>query len=261
LRELALNVVGQNSPYHRVIETADVNLSVILGEVWQGSDLPPWVATLKKYSAVKNKVLQAQKTGKQAPQEKGQGREADVLNYATIYLDVLGQFRTELSTPKKSFESAQKVFEDGEASSRATHPILKAYWALGMLRDTIGSPHEEDRTLWILLARPVAVTWGAMLEESGNYLQQQWEGILLGVKELDSGPKGGKIIEFVNGPAAPFLSRQGGRWVPRRLFDQSVPFTDAFMQYLSRLRLDAMNPGVVKSSPGPEPPFKIVRVS
>jgi hypothetical protein len=100
-----------------------------------------------------------------------------------------------------------------------------------------------------------------MLEESGNYLQQQWEGILLGIGGLDPGPKGGRIIEFVNGPASAFLSRQGGRWVPRKLLEQSVPFTDAFMQYLSRLRLDAMNPGVVQSSPGPEPPFKIVRVS
>ena len=130
-----------------------------------------------------------------------------------------------------------------------------------MLRDTIGSPQQEDRIFWILLARPLALAWRAMLDESGKYLQQQWEGLLLEVKDLDPGPKGAKIIAFVNGSAAAFLSRQGERWVPRRLLDQNLPFTDLFVQYLSRLRLDAMSTGALQPSPGLEPPFYIARTS
>jgi hypothetical protein len=45
--------------------------------------------------------------------------------------------------------------------------------------------------------------------------------------------------------------------VSRRLLDQSFPFTDGFVQYLSRLRFDAMNPTTFRV----EPPFTIVRSS
>ena len=258
-RELALNVSGADSPYNRVIDSANANLSVILGSAWQGSDLPPWAAMLKQYVALRGKALQAQKTGK--PDEKAQGKESEALGYLAIYLDALSQLRTELSTTEKSFKSSQKAFEEGEPSSKAAHPILRASWALSMLRGSIGSPQDADRLFWILLARPISLAWRAMLDESGKYLQQQWEGLLLEVRDLEPGPKGGKIIAFVNGSAAAFLARQGGRWAPRRLLDQSVPFTDAFVQYLSRLRLDAMNSSAAQPSPGAEPPFNIVRSS
>jgi hypothetical protein len=263
-RELALNIGGAVSPYNRIIETSHANLSVILGNAWEGSDLPPWVATLKKYVALKGKLAETQKAGKQASPESGQGKEADATKYLATYLSALGQIRAELSTTEKSFSSSKKAFEEGEASGQATHPVLKASWALAMLRDTIGSAQGEDRLVWILLARPVDLSWKALLEESGKYLQQQWEGLLLEVKDLDPGPKGGKIIAFVNGSAAVFLSRQGGSWMPKRILDQGVPFTDAFVQYLSRLRLDAIQSGTSTSSsvsPGAQPPPFIVRSS
>jgi hypothetical protein len=89
---------------------------------------------------------------------------------------------------------------------------------------------------------------------------------LLEVKDLDPGPKGGKIIAFVNGSAAVFLSRQGGSWVPRRILDQGVPFTDAFVRYLALLRLNAIQSGTSAPSSssvstGPQPPAFIVRTS
>ncbi|PYJ71637.1 MAG: hypothetical protein DME76_01175 [Verrucomicrobia bacterium] len=265
-REIALNAGGAESPYNRVIETAHANLSAVLGDSWNSRDLEPWATTLKKFVALRGKVVQAQKSGKQASQESSQGKEADAIKYLSMYLGALGQIRAELSTSEKSFSSAKKAFEEGEASGNATHPVLKASWALGMLRDTIGSLQGEDRIFWILLARPIAVSWKATLEESGKYLQQQWEGLLLEVRDLDPGPKGGKIIAFVNGSAAVFLSRQGSYWVPRRILDQAVPFTDPFLRYLSLLRRDAINSGTSTSLPsslssGPQPPAFIVRTS
>jgi type VI secretion system protein ImpL len=264
IREIALSAGQPESPYNRVIDAAYANLSVVLGDAWKGGDLQPWAATLKKYVAFKAKIVEAQKTGKQMAQEAGQGKEADAVKYLTIYLNAMSQVRTELSTTEKSFLSSKKAFEEGEPSAGATQPILKASWALGMLRDTIGSPQGEDRIFWILLGRPVFLSWKALLEEAGKYLQQQWEGLLLEVKDLDAGPKGGKIIAFVNGSAAVFLTRRGGYWAPRRILDQSVPFTDAFVQYLSRLRLDAIQSSSTttpSSSLSAQPPAFIVRTS
>jgi hypothetical protein len=185
----------------------------------------------------------------------------------TTYLGAIDQMRAELSTPERSFTSAKKAFEEVEVSATATQPALKASWALGMLKDKIGSPQGEDRLIWILLARPVALGWKAMLDESGKYLQQQWEGLLLEVKDQEPGPRGSKIIGFVNQSAAVFLTRQRSSWAARRILDQAVPFTDSFLQYLSRLSLDAIKPnpsGVAlpqAALPGPQPPAYIARIS
>lgn len=254
------------SPFHRVIEAASSNLSAILGDSWQRDDLEPWVKTLKRYSALSAKIAEAQKTGKPASQDGSKDGEA--LKYLTTYLNALDQIRAELSTPEKSFASAKKGFEDAEASANANQPVLKAWWALTMLRDRIGSPQKEDDSLiWLLLQRPLTFGWKAILNESGKYLQQQWEGLLLEVKDLEPGPRGGKIIAFVNQSAAVFLTRQRSSWTARRILDQGVPFTDSFLQYLSRLSLDAIKPGTggLASSqpvlPGPQPPAYIARIS
>jgi hypothetical protein len=136
-----------------------------------------------------------------------------------------------------------------------------------MLRATIGMSQQEDRLVWIMLGSPISFGWRAILEESGKYLQQQWEGLLLEVKDLDAGPKGGKIISFVNGSATSFLSRSGGAWTPKRVLNQAVPFTDAFVQYLTRLSADARQQSpssTIFSTPtgsGPQPPPFIVRNS
>ena len=265
-RDIALVLQGGKSPYSRIVQAAHDNLSVVLGDAWQSGELQPWAATLQRYVALKAKVADAQKSAKTASPEAGQGKEADALKYLAVFLNSLDQVRAELNTPERSFASAKKAFEEREASSGATQPILKASWALEMLRSTIGSPQGDDRLIWIVLASPVALGWKAILEESGKHLQQQWEGLLLEVRDLESGPKGGKIISFVNGSAAVFLSRQGSYWVPRRVLNQGLSFTDAFIQYLSRLRLDALQSTSASSAPapfstGPQPPPYIVRTS
>ena len=261
VKELAASAAGADSSYQRIVASAHANLNAVLGDAWEGGELPPWLVTLKKYVALKAKV---QKAGKQPAKESDPGKEADAAKYLSIYLSALDQVRPELSTPEKSFVSAKKAFEEGEASANATQPVLKASWALTMLRDSMGSPQGEDRLLWLLLARPVALSWKAMLEESGKHLQQQWEGLLLEVKDLDSGSKGGKIIAFVNGSAVVFLATQGGASEPRRILEQSLPFTNEFINYYSRLRRDARSGTVLPPSTpvsgGPQPPNYIARI-
>jgi type VI secretion system protein ImpL len=258
--EFASNVSSPQSPFNRVIDVADANLSIVLGSDWGRDDLPPWAVTLRSFAALKGKIQQAQKAGKTASDEKTGGKEAEAASYLVTYLDALSQLRTEFSTTKKAFESSDKAFQEGEPSSKAAHPILKASWALNMLKDKIGSPRDEDRQFWILLTRPISLAWRAMLEESGKYLQQQWEGLLSEVRELDPGSKGGKAIAFAtNGSAAAFLYREGPRWVARERLNQSIPFTETFLQYLSRVRDHAIQSSSPKALPGPEPPSVIVR--
>jgi hypothetical protein len=261
--ELAKAAVGADSSYDRIINSAYANLAVAVGEPWQRGDVPPWAATLKKYVELKQKLLEAQKSGKGAPPEGG-GQRAEAGKFLTAYLNAVRQLRSELSTTETSFASAKKAFAEGEPSETATHPALKADWALGMLRASMGTQTGEDRLIWLLLARPITLSWKAILEECGKHLQQQWEGLLLEVKGLDAESRGSKVLAFVNASAAGFLSAQRGVWTPKRVLDQSVPFTAAFLQYHSRLRRDAISgappPSAVPSAGLPPPPY-IARVS
>jgi hypothetical protein len=256
--EFASSVAQAESPYNRVIDVMSGNLSTVLGSDWQKNDLPPWVITLRSFVALKGQIQRGQKAGPQSTKEKSNGKDAEAAGYLNMYLDALSQLRTEFSTTKKAYESADRAFQEGEPSGKSSHPILKASWAQSMLKDKIGVARDEDRQFWILLDRPISLAWRAMLEESGKYLQQQWEGLLSEVKELDSGSKGGKAIAFANGSGAAFLAREGTRWVARKRLNQSVPFTDSFLLYLSRVRDHALQASSSKPIPGPEPPSVIV---
>jgi hypothetical protein len=260
--ELTKAAAGADLAYDRIIHSAYESLAVVLAESWQRGDIPPWAATLKKYVELKEKVVQGQKSGKEAPSEGG-GQRADAGKFLAAYLSATRQLRSDLSTTETSFASAKKAFAEGEPSETATHPALKADWALGMLRASMGAQTGEDRLIWLLLARPITLSWKAVLEQSGKHLQQQWEGLLLEVKGLDPESRGSKVLGFVNASAAGFLTTQRGVWAPKRVLDQSVPFTDAFIQYHSRLRRDAISgtsPSVTPS-PGLSPPPYIARVS
>ncbi|HTF93964.1 MAG TPA: type VI secretion protein IcmF/TssM N-terminal domain-containing protein [Verrucomicrobiae bacterium] len=256
-RDLELKILSPESPYHRVLDSAASNLETMIGT---NQDLPAWMTTLRQYGALKKKLLEAQKAGKPAADAKAQGKEAEAQAYFSAYFESLGQLRGELSTTEKSFRSTQKTFEEGEPSAKASQPVLRALWNLNTLRGTIGFPQDEDRVIWVLLGRPVAIAWRAMLAEAGQYLQQQWEGLLLEMIDLPPGPKGAKIISFVNGSASAFLERRGGRYVPRRLLDQNVPFTGEFTQYLLRLRPENLQSGMADTAALPDPPRRIVRV-
>jgi hypothetical protein len=247
-----------------VIETANANLSVIVGERWQGNNLDAWAAALKQYVAMKAKIQKGAATEKQsASDDKGQQQEERASKYLTMYLDGVGELRTDLSAPDKSFKSAQKAFQDGEVSSKATHPLLKATWALSALKDATGSRLAEDAIFWTLLERPLVLAWRAMLAETGRQLQEQWYRLRLGVRtQPDFGVVGEKIYAFAtDGPAAPFLM-QGVRWTPRKLLNQNVQFTDSFLYYLARLRVDAItNPALSSAYPSAEPPPFIVKTN
>ena len=263
-REFGAKVLGPESPYFRVIETANANLSVIVGERWQGNNLDAWAAALKQYVAMKAKIQKGAGAGKQsAPDDKDQQQEERTSKYLAMYLDGVAELRTDLSAPDKCFKSAQKAFQDGEVSSKATHPLLKATWALAALKDATGSRLGEDAIFWTLLERPLVLAWRAMLAETGRQLQEQWYRLRLGVRiQPDLGVVSEKIYAFAtDGPAAPFLT-QGVRWAPRKLLNQNVQFTDAFLYYLARLRVDAItNPALSSTYPTAEPPPFIVKTN
>ena len=282
----ALLLAGPESPYTRAIDMAYANLSVILGNSWEASDLPSWLVTLKKYVALRSKIAEMQKAGKQVAEEKGLNKEpgflttvlqafsqrqqksvseekdlSKSLGFLATYLETLSQLRAELSSTANSYESSKKAFVEGGPSEKATHPILKASWAHRMLRESIGSVNKDDGRFWILLERPIVLGWQAMLGETGKYLQQQWEtlrGEVIGQEDFRTGTD--KMYAFATkGPAAPFLDERGRKWVRKELLEQSVPFREEFLDYLFRYRLYSTQGSPSQTALVPAPPAFIVR--
>jgi hypothetical protein len=258
-REVLLKALGPDSPYGRIIAAASDNLGSLLTNTPR-DNVPLWVDTLRRYAALKAKVAEGQKEtrGKveDAKTKQGETEAREELGYVSGYSEALEQLRRgELSTPEKGFRSAQKAFEEGEPTEKATHPVHRAVWNLQRLKGAFGSRQEEDRIVWALLLRPLQLASRVMVDEAGLYLQQQWDGLWLELTELSPGQKVGKVMGFANGPAASFLERRGDRYVARRLLGENVPFTASFLEYLSRSRLISPdNPGRL------DPPRQIVAV-
>ena len=88
----------------------------------------------------------------------------------------------------------------------------------------------------MLVDRPADFAWRAILDQAGLYLQQQWEALRPELTELPPGAKAGRVMTFVNGPAAPFLERRRDSYSLKALLGENLSFTRQFLDYLARAR-------------------------
>jgi hypothetical protein len=236
-RQLAARLLEVSAPYDRILNVAVENMQPLLPP--PAAALPPQTATQAAEPFAWARVLQ---------------HYAESASRKT-YLDALREAGKQLageSAGEASFQLARAGLQEGKPTEKATHPLLKAWWAVDQFReqqDTGGAA--AAAVLWPLLQRPLLFVWRVLLEETGIYLQERWNELLLEVKDLSIGQKhevlygkGGKLAAFVsgNGPAASFLERRGEEYIRKRLADTEVAFTDPFLLYLKRARVGWAQP-------------------
>jgi type VI secretion system protein ImpL len=254
-RELAVWLLGPDSAYRRVIDTAAINLAPFMGGP-QKEDIPAWALTLQRYADLKAKAAEGQKGGKPGGEDrkaKAGGPDQEAMGYLTGYWDALEQLRAELSTPERAFRAAKKALDEGESSETSAFAFQKAGWNLERLKGSIGAPQRDDQFLWALVDRPYRAAWRAILDQAGVYLQQQWETVRPGLLDPQGSPtsKARDLMGFVNGPAAPFL--EPGSYTPKTLLQgERLSFTGGFLGYLARARRPSDEFGRI------EPPLRII---
>jgi type VI secretion system protein ImpL len=245
-REFAAWVVAPESPYRRVVDAAAANVSPLVPG--PNADAPAWARTLQRHAALRAKLAEVATL---SPEE--QKASASL----AAYNEAVDQLRAEVATPDKAYRSALRGFEEGEPNPGSAHPVPKALWNLRTLRGSLGADQGDDRIFWLLLSRPVELGWRVILDQAGVHLQQQWEAIWpeLAAPETPAAQRAGRVIGFVNDKLAGFLERRGDRYAPRTLFNEGMPFTGAFLDYLARARLFSPD-----ASGRSEPPRQIATV-
>lgn len=262
-REVASRLGSDSSPYAKLLKLLPVEILPARG----GSD-PGWVPLLDTYTRLNNqeyqRLLKTGKTGFKAAMMRGgskfykwikkglQGDEAAKVfdkdrssySYMKKYEAGVKSFSSEVLTPKGSFESATKAFDEGYSNLvEPQHPLLSAYWNYGKLKATLTEGSKDEDIFWGLMEGPSRFLWHFCVSETGFYLQDVWEKTVLSEVEglpsnmaMDAllGPQG-KLWSFFSGPAAPFVKRRGARgYYPKSLLDETVPLSGKFLNFARR---------------------------
>lgn len=148
---LARRVLGDESPYQRVIADAWMNVSAWLTAESGGASLPPWTSQLQAY--VGNEQKQA-------------------------YMEALKEIHERLEKPpltEASFTLVSDAFAEGKPPDEATNPTQRALRLATQLSGggASASPSEAN-VLLPLLQDPIRHVWTLVLEQAGLYVQQAW---------------------------------------------------------------------------------------
>lgn len=252
-RDLAAWVVAAESPYRRVMEIAATNVSSLAAA--PSADVPAWARTLVRYAALQATIAEAEKLPAEEQKSRLKPGEREAGAYIATYGGAIDQLRAELATPDRAYRSALRSIEEGEPGAHSTHPVQKAFWSARSLRGVIGAEQGDDRLFWLLLQRPAELGWRVILDQAGVHMQQQWDAVWpeLAAPDVPPAQRASRAIRFVNDKLGGFLELRGNRYAPRVLFQEGVPFTGVFLDYLSRARL--FSP---ESAARSEPPRQIV---
>ncbi|OQY60225.1 MAG: hypothetical protein B6245_02525 [Desulfobacteraceae bacterium 4572_88] len=182
----------------------------------------------------------------------GKGKKKELEAVLEESGDTLGEYRKALmdiafnaNASAVSFKAMTDFFSNPNAPGMGDGPEARAYQSVHKLQIMIGKEARSNRPFWALYAGPLELIRDYMLKEAACELQEKWNSNFLveieGVPEyklpeLIFGPEG-KVWNFVNTDAAPFVSRAYGKgYVPVRVSDMSMPFDPEFINFISRSR-------------------------
>jgi len=132
----------------------------------------------------------------------------------------------------------------GEDPATGDSPFFKASQGEKKLRLEMGKRDKETDIFWNLVNGPIQFFHEYVVRETQCQLQSIWEKeVFLEVQDVPSGTNLNKLlmgsngyaINFLKGPAAPFIDRRGnGDYYARKIDTKSVDFNAGFFTFLSR---------------------------
>ncbi|MCP4339040.1 MAG: type VI secretion system protein ImpL, partial [Desulfobulbaceae bacterium] len=157
-----------------------------------------------------------------------------LLNYQKALKETMVSF-----VPRKAaFSAAAAVFEDEKTA------LSTASQAVATMKTYMTSGKEAEEVFWKLLTGPIDFLWSFERTEAACYLQERWDKeVYVEIQGVQDKQKvlqllldqDGYAMQFIKGPAAPFLSRNPKKgYYPLTALDGSVAFEPGFLDFLTR---------------------------
>ena len=158
------------------------------------------------------------------------------------YEGAVEEMKTAYTSRNVAFQTTTDVFSGDAATSKI--PFYTAMNALGKLSTMLKTNTTETKTIWRLMSGPKDFLYRYMVKETGCYLQEVWErDTLMELQEVSDSKnmnqllmgEGGLALKFINGPAAPFLSRSVQKgYYAKTVYGRQVDINKNFFIYLTK---------------------------
>jgi type VI secretion system protein ImpL len=263
-QQVATRITTDQSPYFAFIDTLAAQLSALDREKEQ----IPWIYLVRGFQAAKTRadddksakklgmIAKATRKGKKLLNkiekiEKkankigvGNSIESRIVaakSYQT-YRKALSDIALAAESRKVSYQLTVDYFKDDPATSES--PFFIAHKALKKLQNALETDHPVYQKLfWDLASGPLYFMRDYVNLETACYLNSLWEkDVLFEIQGIRDKTRvydllfgsDGYVIKFINGPAAPFLSRNLEKGIFARLsLGRRLPFKPDFLDYIT----------------------------
>jgi type VI secretion system protein ImpL len=260
-RQLAARMAINQGPYFAVLNKMAIELKPLTID----HDVPSWVERIYEFQSTKAKAAKLEigsKGGLAKVADKGKtiisrlekkigkvdGKktlESQLLAAKAFreYQNALAEVMPAAASKTVAYHMAAQAFNEDTVTSKS--PFFVARMAYDKLSASMaGKSTGNDKIFWKLVIGPLDYLWNFVCSETACHLQDLWEKEVLveiqGVsdqKTLEQILLGhdGYAVKFVNGPAAPFVSRSTQKgYYAKQVLDRRILFDPYFFSFLTK---------------------------
>ena len=255
---MAQNITGLSGPYFSLLDQMVDELGFVVD---MENQVPQWILLVLQHQAVlaQSAVLAKAeggafmakagmksqsligKIGSKLDTSVAADRLDNQLKAAKALLDyqkALKEAMLSFVPRKAAYAAAAAVFNDEKTA------ISTASQAVGRMKTYMTAGKEDEDVFWKLLAGPIDFLWTFERTETACYLQDRWDKeVYVEIQGIQDKQKvlqllldqDGYAMQFIKGPAAPFLSRNPKKgYYAVTALDGKVAFEPGFLKFVTR---------------------------
>jgi len=261
-RQVTTRMAIDQGPYFAVLNRMAIELKPLVID----QDVPSWIERIYDFQSTKAKAskLEIGRKGALAKAankgktiiSKLEGKIGKVVGKKTLesqllaakalreYQNALAEVMPAAASKKVAYNMAVQTFNEDPATGKS--PFFVANMAYDKLGASMsGKSTGNDKIFWNLVIGPLDYLWNFVCSETACHLQDLWEKEVLveiqGVSDQKTLIRillgqDGYALKFVNGPAAPFISRspQRGGYYAKTALDRMIAFNPSFFSFLTK---------------------------
>ena len=260
-QRVAARMATDQGPYFAILNTMAAELEPLAKE----KDVPSWIGLIYEFQATKVRaasqgafeekgaLAKATKQGKKlinklekkmGKLDNGKSLEAELRSARAFweYKRALAEIAPAAGSRTVAYQMANQVYSEDPATSKS--PFFVARTAIDKFKASMPGGKSGDEFFWKVVVGPLDYLWAFIRTETACHLQDLWEKEVLveiqGVSDERTVNRlllgqDGYAMKFVNGPAAPFVSRSLQRgYYAKKALGAWIPFESSFFSFLTK---------------------------